>query len=150
MKKALVLITIVLIMGVAFVGCNTERPRPPAYDIPKIVMDYSIQEASPNETVIFIRGIEDVMYDRLFLEVNNETIEKINAFSIEYNTNLTQFDLNVDVFRQETRYNFNATVETFENDEVIYRFNIKYFDGREDNIRPGNLPFVRSLNKIEE
>ncbi len=151
MEKAIILISVILLIGVAFVGCNTDPPRPPAYDMPKIVLDYSVQLERPNETVIFIHGVEDVMYDRLVLEIDNETVmNKTNAFSIEYKTNRTSFFLNTRVYRDEDMYNFNATIETFHNDEVLYRFTLTHLDGTEENIRPQNLPFVRRMNKMEE
>lgn len=151
MKRLMVFIFVTLITGTAFVGCTTDPPRPPAYDMPKMVLDYSVQEERTNETIIFIHGVEDVMYDRLTLDVNNETvIEKINAFSIEFKTNLTSFDLNSDVYREDTRYNFNATIQTFHNDEITHRFTLLYLDGSEDKVEPNELPFIRRYNKMED
>lgn len=151
MKKLVVYISIILLVAVAFVGCNTETPRPPAYDIPKFVMDYPAQEEGPNETAIFIHGVEDVIYDRLILQVDNETIfNKTRAFSIEYKTNRTDFNINTYVYRDEDIYNFNATIETFHNEEVTYRFRLTHIDGSEENIKPENLPFVRRMNIMED
>ncbi|MGM0405406.1 MAG: hypothetical protein ACQEQM_04620 [Thermoplasmatota archaeon] len=151
MEKTIILILVILLVGVAFVGCNTETPRPPAYDMPKIVLDYSVQMERPNETIIFIHGVEDVMYDRLVLELDNETVmNNTNAFSIEYKTNRTTFFLNADAYREEDMYNFNATIETYHNYEVINRFTITHLDGSEENIKPQNLPFIRRMNKMEE
>ncbi|MFO7792863.1 MAG: hypothetical protein R6W73_07805 [Candidatus Saliniplasma sp.] len=150
MKKILVLILVILFAGMSFVGCTTEPPKPPAYDVPKIVLDYSEQETGKNKTAIFIHGIEDVMYDRLVLEVNNETIEKVDAFSIEYETNLTQFEINSDVYREEDEYNFNATVETFHDDEAPNRFTITYPDENEEDIKSEDLPFIERFNKMED
>ncbi len=151
MEKAIALISLLVLFGVAFVGCTTEPPRPPAYDMPKLVLDYSVQLERQNETVVFIHGIEDVMYDRLVLNIDDETVmNKTNAFSIEYKTNRTSFYLKTDVYRNGDWYNFNATIETHHNDDVRFRFTIKHLDGTEENIRPQNLPFVRRMNKMEE
>lgn len=149
MEKTLVVLTITLMILVGFTGCLEDTPRPPAYDTPKFVLGYSEQIERPNETVIFIHGIEDVMYNRMILKIENETVmNKTNSFSIEYNTNLTNFQLFADVYKENTRFNFNATVEVLGNSE--YLFNLRYIDGSEENIRERNLPFVRRFNRMED
>ncbi len=136
-------------MTVGFTGCLEDTPRPPAYDIPKFVLGYSEQIEKPNETIIFIHGVEDVIYDKLTLEINNETVmNKTNAFSLEYKTNLTKFNFSTNIYKEGTRFNYNSTVEVTKDGE--YLFNLRYVDGSEDNIRERNLPFVRRLNRMEE
>ncbi|MFP4001087.1 MAG: hypothetical protein ACLFSM_06255 [Thermoplasmata archaeon] len=94
-------------------------------------------------------------YDNISLEINETKTVRQDAFSIEQRTELTHFELEVDVIQDERRYHFNATFElkpevideTQERDPI---FRITYPDKEKKLIYKDELPHKEILDRIGE
>lgn len=147
MKKTLAALSITLLLSISIIGCMDSPTQPPAYNIPKLVIDHA--EPEGNTTIIYIHGLEEVKYDNITLKVDNETVEqKFDSFSLEYETNRTEFSLDAYVSHEENRFNFNATLQFSDQEENIY--SIEYYDEEIEKLKKDDLPYVERFNQIQE
>lgn len=125
-------------------GC-TDPPRPPASDIPKIVMDYDPDLT--DHTIIYIHGIGETRYDSITLKIDEYTaVVKNNSFSLEYNTNRTELNLVAELWLDNNFYYYNATYNLVLMENVVYE--ITYYDGRTRNVRYVDLPYSERFTKV--
>ncbi len=147
MKKRMIALVVVL-LTLSLAGC-TNPPKPPGSDIPKMVLDYQIDQELQNKSIIYIHGVDDTRYTNITLKIDNETVvQKEEAFCIEYDLNKKQFNITVDVWEDLDHYNFNASVEVFPNQKIVYR--LTYYDDEVKNIELKDLPHSEALNLIKE
>lgn len=147
MKKGVVAVVILFIFA-AMAGC-TNPPTPPASEMPKLVIDYDINEEGRNETIIFIHGLDETRYSRITLFIDDEEIaNKTDTFSVERRTDLREFNLTVNVTHLEERYNYNASFEVVREEDLIYE--ITYYDEETKEVKYEDLPLVERLNLMEE
>ncbi len=154
MKKYLSIIFI-FILALSALGC-IEQPEPPGAGYPRVVIDYDEKESETNETIIHLRGMEIIKYEDVNLYIDGEPIiEDYEGYSIEYRTDLTEFDMRVEASRDETRYQFNATIEVRpevedEDDENDLIFRITYDEEEQDLIYMDDLPYIELLEEMED
>ncbi len=161
MKRTLTVIVVILLV-VSFLGC-LNGPSPPGADLPELIV-HNPEDNNENESVINLRAMELVIFDEIKLYLNHtesnftEKVQWNNSFGPEYRTNLTEYDLEIYVRREESRYTFNATFELYpeegvpedqyEEDELVYR--ITYYDEEEKYITRDSLPIIEPLEIMED
>lgn len=147
MKKGMIALVVVL-LSLSLAGCFNP-PTPPGGDIPKVVLDYDINQDSPNQTIVYVHGVDDVRYNNITLKIDNQTIvHKEHTFCLEHNFSKKQFNLTLDVWLDLEHYNFNASFKVYPKQNVVYQ--ITYYDEEVKNIESNDLPYSEALNLIEE
>lgn len=147
MKSGYIIVAVILI-SVTLAGCS-EPPSSPVSEMPKVVIDNEGKPQQQNSTIIFIHGMDEVRYSNISLHINSEEVLfKNETFCAEYRTNLTEFNLTVDIWFEKTWYNFNATLNMSEKKDVAYK--ITYYDGDTKEIKLDQLPYVERANQMEE
>ncbi len=142
------LIVVVLLISVAFAGCS-EPPSSPVSELPKIVIDYEHKLEEKNSTIIFIHGMDEIRYTNISIYINESRVLFQNeTFSAEHKTNLTHFNLTVNVWLNKEWYNYNATYKVSQKEDMIYK--ITYSDGETKKVKPEDLPYVERANFMEE
>lgn len=149
MKKELLTLGMIIILILPVMGCIDSTPKPPASEIPKVIIDHNLEGEKYNDSIIYVHGFEETRYKNISISINNETVlHKNDTFAAEFRTNLTIFNLTVNVHSLDKWYNFNATFEILIREENILK--ITYYDGDIDRIKFNNLPFKETLNMMEE
>lgn len=147
MKEGVVAVAVLFIFA-TMAGC-TNPPSPPASEIPKLVVDYDVNEEGKNETILFIHGLDEIRYSRIKLFLDDEEIaNETETFSVERRTSLREFNLTVNVTHLEKKYNYNASFEVIGEEDIIYE--ITYHDEETKEVKLDDLPFIERLNMIEE
>ncbi len=130
----------VTLFAFATIGCS-DPPRPPASDIPILLIDY--ETTLDNHTALYIHGRDKTRYDSITLTINEMVLSKNNSFSLEYHTDLEQFDLEIEIWLGNNFYHHNASYKLTLIDNYVYE--VTYPDESITNIRYTDLPFSTRL-----
>ncbi len=151
MKKAII-VALVILLSISVSGC-TNPPSPPGSEIPMVVVDYVSSErydnVDDNHTIIYVHGLDEIRYKNITIKINNKTVQRRNhTYSAEITTNLTEFELVVDVHHYKKHFNYNATFKISEKKKIMYK--ITYSDLETKEVEIDNLPYTEKLDQIEE
>jgi hypothetical protein len=134
MQKNLSFISIIVFL-VMLAGC-TGGPPSPLSSIPTILIDH-IEDTE--ETKIYVHGIDDTLYGNITIQINNETKLENFTYSLQTNTVLNKFFLNVTVWYKMKEYEYNGNLTLVEEDGDT-SFDI--VDDRHDNPINRNAPYT--------
>ncbi len=137
-KAVLVMIAIAM----STLGC-TSPPKPPASDIPIVVIDYN--GTVENHTILYIHGLVETRYDNIRLIINEKELVHNNSFSLEYHTNLEYFNLEIKIWLDNNFYYHNASYRLILTENIVYE--VSYHDETTTDIRYIDLPFGERLTK---
>lgn len=147
MKSGYIIVAVLLI-STALAGCS-EPPSPPVSEIPKIVIDNEHNPEDNNSTIIFVHGMDEIRYNNISIYINKTRVMfREDTFCTEYKTNLTHFNLTIDICLDEKKYNYNASYKMSPKVDIVYK--ITYLDGDTKKIKQGQLPYVERANMMEE
>ncbi len=143
MKRVLAVLVVVII-AMSTLGC-TDPPKPPASDLPKLVVDYN--PLSANHTILYVHGIGETRYQNITLKINDDIlIQKNDSFSLEYRTNMTQLHIVLELWLDNNFYYYNASYSLVLIEDIVYE--ITRADGEIDVVRHGDLPYSERLTKV--
>ncbi|MFO7992083.1 MAG: hypothetical protein R6U61_07320 [Thermoplasmata archaeon] len=143
-----VMVIMVIILTLLMAGCSNP-PKPPASELPKLTVDYDLNYDEDDIIIFYIHGIEETRYSNISLHINEELIAfKNNSFSLEHKMEFQNFSINVDVWLLNKHYNYNATYEPSEKEDIIYE--VTYYDGDTIEIGLDDFPFTERINLMEE
>lgn len=149
MKKQVLVISLLMFASTMGLGCLDSPPSPPASKLPKIVVDLYKSPDTGNNSIIYIHGLEEVRYTNITLKLNDETVVQRNeTFSVEYHTNLTEFEIYSEIHDDEDGYYFNSAFTVSEKEELAYR--VVDEEGDSEKIKKEDLPYVERFQQMEE
>ncbi len=138
-----IVIFVVALVAIATLGC-TSPPKPPASDIPLVVIDYN--GTLENHTLLYVRGLENTRYDSINLIINDKELVYNNSFSLEYHTNLDYFGLEIKIWLDNNFYYHNASYRLTLTENIVYE--VMYPDERIKEIQYIDLPFAERFTKV--
>ncbi len=148
MKKLASLVILAIIVSVLLAGCTDEGISPPATKYPRLVLDY-LETETEEVTIIYISGVEMTRYANMSLYIDDElVIRKNESYAIEYQTELKSFNITVYADREEARFYYEAQVDVINVEDIIFELSEQDKDIQE--IKRGNLPFIRRMNRVQE
>jgi hypothetical protein len=139
MQRELSSIGIVLFL-VLIAGC-IEGPDSPLSTIPTILIDH-IEDTQ--ETKVYVQGIENTLFGNITMQINNETAQENNTYSLHISTELRKFTLNVTVWFKLKEYEYSGNITLVEEDEEL---SLEIEDARHDNPIKRSLPYTTFMER---
>ncbi|MFW6072283.1 MAG: hypothetical protein ACOC6U_02150 [Thermoplasmatota archaeon] len=152
MMKKVIIVALIIFISFIMAGCSNP-PSPPGSEIPMVVVDYipsnRYDNIDENNSIIYVHGLDEVRYQNITIKVNNKTLKTRNhTYSLEVITNLTSFELEVDVYHYDKRFDYRATFNISEKKNIMYQITYPNLETKEVNFE--DLPYSEKLEQIEE
>lgn len=132
-------------MGIALflvlmAGC-IEGPDSPLSTIPTILIDHFEDSA---ETKVFINGIDNTHYNNITIQINDDTVNENDTYSLHLSTDLSKFSLNVTVWFKLKEYEYKGNITVLKEDEHI---SLEIEDTDHDNPIKRSLPYTKIMER---
>jgi hypothetical protein len=153
-------IGLIVILFILFAGCIGSPPKMdnPLSSAPGMIMDY---DKKTNLTKIWVRGeATDYKYSNITITISKDEMETVstedNTYCLQYNINLSSFSLQIEVWTENTRYEYTCNVTVCELgliDETYPVFTI--VDSKHSEEEPlikfeKDLPFTKVLEEVKK
>lgn len=123
----------VIFLTLLCMGC-IEDPSPIS-KLPKIKIDY-IEDVE--ETVIFVRAIEDYLFTNITIIINDEKTTENFTYMLSVKTELMSYDLNVEVWDENKHYEYTGNQTLYRDDNEM---RLRIIDDRHNEPVERSMPY---------